>query len=101
MYKDVISYQLADGTSQAQLLKVAGDIIESWMNKQPGFIRWEIHKNTDGTETYTDIVYWQSEQDAKNSEKEMANIPNAGAWFSCYKEGSINSQNLQQVGSFE
>lgn len=101
MYKDVISYQLADGISQTHLLKVAGDIIESWMNKQPGFIRWEIHKDTSDTETYTDIVFWQSEQDAKNSEKEMANMPNAGDWFACYKEDSINNHNLQQVGSFE
>ena len=101
MYKDVISYQLADGISQVHLLKVAGDIIESWMNKQPGFIRWEIHKNTGGNNTFTDIVFWESEQDAKNSEKEMMNIPNAGAWFSCYKEGSISSQNLQQLSSFK
>ena len=101
MYKDVISYQLADGISQAQLLEVAGEIIESWMSKQPGFIRWDIHKNTGDNNTFTDIAFWKSEQDAKNSEKGMANIPNAGAWFSCYKEGSISSQNLQQLGSFK
>ena len=73
MYKDIISYELADGIKQQHLLHVAGEIIKSWM----------------------------SEKAAKDSEKEMMNIPNAGDWFACYKEGSINSQNLQQVGSFK
>jgi len=98
MYKDIINYQLADGISEQHLLDVAGNIIESWMKKQTGFIRWEIHKSADG---YTDIVYWQSEKDAKNSEKDMVNIPNAADWYGCYKEGSINSQNLQSIGLFE
>ncbi len=100
MYKDIISYQLADDIDENHLLNIASGIIESWMNKQAGFIKWEIHKNTNDN-SYTDIVYWESEQDAKNSEKDMINIPNAGDWFACYKEGSINSQNLYQVGSFK
>ena len=100
MYKDIIHYQLAEGVDQQHLLKVAGDIIESWMNKQVGFIKWEIHKNVNDN-SYTDIVYWESESDAKNSEKEMMNIPNAGDWFACYKEASISSQNLQHVDSFK
>jgi len=77
MYKDIISYELAEGIDQNKLLSVASQIIESWMNKQVGFIRWEIHKNTKDN-SYTDIVYWQSESDAKNAEKEMMNIPDAG-----------------------
>ena len=100
MYKDIISYQLADGIDEKHLLNVASGIIESWMSKQVGFIKWEIHKNANDN-SYTDIVYWESEADAKNSEKDMMNIPNAGDWFACYKEGSINSLNLQQVGSFK
>jgi hypothetical protein len=99
MYKDIISYQLAEGIDQQHLLNVASDIIDSWMSKQAGFIRWDIHKNASDN-SYTDIVYWESEKDAKNSEKEMMNIPNAGDWFACYKEGSITSQNLHQVASF-
>jgi len=100
MYKDIISYQLAKGVDQQHLLKVAKSIIESWMNKQPGFIRWEIHKSAND-DSYTDIVYWESQEDAKNSEKEMMNIPNGAEWFACYKEDSINCLNLQQVGTFK
>lgn len=103
MYKDIISYQLADDIDEQHLLNVAGEIIKSWMSKQPGFIRWEINKDantSDDEVTYTDIVYWETQEDAKNSEKDMMNIPNGGDWFACYKEGSISSKNIQQVSLF-
>jgi hypothetical protein len=66
--------------------------------KQPGFISWEINKNSN--DSYTDIVSWESKDAAKASEKEMVNIPNAGDWFACYIEGSISSQNLTKLGKF-
>lgn len=99
MYKDIIHYELAEGVSETQLLKVAQSIIDSWMTAQKGFIRWEIHKQTE-QRAYTDIVYWESEADAKQAEQAMADIPNAGDWYACYKAGSINSQNLHQIGQF-
>ncbi len=68
------------------------------MKKQAGFVKWEIHTN--GDKGYTDIVYWESKEDAKNSEKDMVNIPNAGDWYACYKQGSISSKNLTTVASF-
>ena len=82
------------------MLKVASEIIENWMSKQAGFIQWDIHKDATG-EGYTDIVYWKTREAAQAAEQQMGNIPNAADWFSCYKEGSINSQNLKQVGSFK
>jgi hypothetical protein len=98
MYKDIITYELADQVSQEQLLKIAGQIVNDWMKDQAGFINWEIHTNSDGS--YTDIVYWASREDAKNAELTMGNIPNAGDWFACYKEGTISSKNLSQVAKF-
>jgi hypothetical protein len=98
MYKDIISYELAEGISQEHLLSVARDIIENWMKNLPGFIAWEIHQNKEGN--YTDIVYWENEAAAQHAEKDMMNIPNAGAWFACYKEGSISSINLSQIAKF-
>ncbi len=98
MYKDIISYELAENTSEEQLLKVAGQIINDWMKNQFGFIKWEIHTNNDGS--YTDIVYWKSKQDAKAAEKDMANIPNAGEWYGCYKKGTISSKGLTMIADF-
>jgi len=98
MYKDIINYELAEKITKDQLLQIAKKVVDSWMKHQPGFLNWEVHTNKEGS--FTDIVYWQSEQDAKNAEKEMANMPNAGEWFACYKEGSINSKNLTLLTKF-
>ena len=98
MYKDIISYHLAENISEEHLLHVAQEIVETWMKQLPGFINWEINRNRDGS--YSDIVYWESEDDAKNAEKEMANIPNAQAWYACYQPGSISSQGLSLLARF-
>ena len=98
MYKDLITYELADSITEKHLIGVAQQIINDWMKKQAGFISWEINTNNDGS--YTDIVSWESKEAAKNAEKEMANIPNAMDWFACYKEGSISSKNTTQIGIF-
>lgn len=98
MYKDIISYELAENTTKEQLLKIAKQIVTDWMKNQPGFIKWEIHTNSDGS--FTDIVYWKSKEDAKSAEKEMVNIPNAADWYACYKEGTISSRNLTTIAEF-
>ena len=98
MYKDLISYKLAEGISKEHLLNITSEIINTWMSKQPGFIKWEIHKNNEGN--YTDIVYWESREDAKKSEADMVNIPNANDWYSCYEKGTISSKNLDLISTF-
>jgi hypothetical protein len=98
MYKDIINYELAENVSMEQLIKIARDIVDSWMKNQTGFIKWDIHTHKDGS--FTDIVYWENEEAAKLAEANMANIPNAGDWYGCYKEGSITSKNLSLVASF-
>ena len=98
MYKDVISYRLAGHVSEERLLFVADEVLNNWVSRQAGFIKWEIHKEK-GDE-YTDIVYWRSESDAKMAEADMVNIPNAGDWISCYEEGSISTKRLNQLATF-
>ena len=98
MYKDIIDYELAEQITEEKLLKIAKQIITDWMKNQPGFIKWEIHQNSDGS--YTDIVSWESKSAAKEAEKEMANIPNAADWYGCYKPGSIKTKNLTSLGEF-
>ena len=96
MYKDLISYELADGVSKEKLLTIANKILESWMSKQEGFVKWEIHQDVD-TDGYTDIVYWENVEAAKNAEKVMGNIPNVHEWYGCYKEGSISAKHLNKI----
>lgn len=92
MYKDIISYELAENISKERLLEIAQKVATDWMRNQPGFVKWEIHTNNDGS--FTDIVYWKTAEDAKSAEKQMGNIPNASDWYGCYKEGTISSKNL-------
>jgi len=98
MYKDIISYQLADKTTEEQLLKIAGEIVNSWMKEQPGFIKWEINADRDGH--YTDVVHWESEAAAQKAELAMANIPNAAEWYGCYKPETITTKKLRQLAEF-
>lgn len=95
MYKDIINYELADGVSEAQLFEIAEKVLKGWMKDQSGFLGWEINKNAD--DGYSDIVSWESEDDAKKAEADMSSIPNADKWMGCYREGSIKSFGLRLV----
>ena len=99
MYKDVVSYKLAENVSEDRLLQVAADLLSKWMSKQPGFIKWEVHREDNGD--YTDIVYWDSKDAAKKAEADMRNIPNSTDWFSCYDIDSISTKHLHHVATFE
>lgn len=98
MYKDIISYELAENISEEHLVKVAKQIVEDWMKHLDGFIKWEIHTNNN--QSYTDIVYWDTKENAQKATAEMANIPNAKDWYACYKEGSVKSQNVICIAEF-
>ncbi|MCA9486936.1 hypothetical protein H6501_03790 [Candidatus Woesearchaeota archaeon] len=98
MYKEIFSYELAEGVTEEKFLQVANRIHEVWMSKQSGFVGWEINKEENGT--YTDIVYWKSKDDAKNSETTMKDIPNVQEWFSCYNAPPISSKKLEELAHF-
>lgn len=98
MYKDLITYELAENVSREQLLSVARKVHDDWMKHQKGFVKWELNTNNDGS--YTDIVFWESKEDAKKAEKEMGGMPVFAEWFACYKQGSISSKNLTAIADF-
>lgn len=98
MYKDIITYELAEGVTEEHLLKVATRIIDEWMKKLKGFVKWEINKLVDGS--YMDLVSWETEADAKAAEAEMMNIPNAIEWFACYKEDTIKGNRATVIAEY-
>jgi len=100
MFKEIVKYELNENIDEQHLLKISAKIIDVWMSKQPGFIRWDIHKDTDGI-GYTDILYWKSQEEAKAAEENMPSIPNAVEWFFCFKDGSIRVEGLELIGSFK
>lgn len=100
MYIDTISYQLADGVGEEQLLEVAQKVIDSWMSGLDGFVSWSINKTETG---YRDLVVWQSQDDAKRAEQKMADIPPelSQQWFGCYQMDTITSQAMLEITRFD
>lgn len=92
MYKDLISYELAEGVSLDQLKSVAIKVHSDWMSKQKGFVSWEINETGDGS--LMDIVVWESKEDADLSNEKMAGMPHGGEWMACYKMKTIKSTKL-------
>ena len=99
MFIDIISYQLAEGVTEEHLHSAAEDIIKVWMKQQPGFIRWEINKNTDG-DGYQDFVYWKNKDCADEATKNMGQIPTDHPWLACYDMSTVSSKKLIQIDSF-
>ncbi|MEM7160940.1 MAG: hypothetical protein AAF487_00740 [Bacteroidota bacterium] len=99
MYKDIITYELAEGIDEDHVKKVGTRILEEWMQKLPGFISWELNRSSEGK--YVDIVTWESKEAALNAQKEMTNIPNMGEWYSCYDKESISSINIELITLFK
>lgn len=98
MYKDIIQYELADNITKNALIAIAKRVHNDWMKNQPGFLKWEIHTDKEGN--MVDIVFWESKEAAQAAEMEMVNIPNAGEWFACYKEGTIVAKNVTLIAAF-
>jgi hypothetical protein len=99
MHRDLITYRLAEGVTEARLLSVARRIIDEWMRPLPGFLGWEIHRGPD--DTYTDIVSWTSAEHAQAAERAMANIPNAEEWYGCYAPRSVQGRHMERLAAFD
>lgn len=95
MYKDIISYELAEGITEEHLFEVAEKVYNDWMKNQRGFLGWEINKNSNGS--YTDIVMWESKEDNELSNKNMSSMEHSGDWIACYNMSTVKSFNLQRL----
>lgn len=96
MVIDVIRYKLANGINEDFLKESASNILETWMKKQKGFIKWEINKLEDG---YIDLVYWNSVDDIQLANTKMGEIPKDHNWFKCYDMSSVTAQKAELLFS--
>ncbi len=99
MYIDLIRYNLAAGITSDMLRDAAENILESWMKKQPGFIRWEITCIEEG-KPCLDLVYWKDQASAEAATKNMGQIPPDHPWLACYDMTSITSEKTSQLFVF-
>ena len=99
MYIDIISYKLSENSDEDKLYTAAQDILKIWMKKQPGFLKWEINRNTD-KDGYQDFVYWQDEASAKAAQQRMGDIPPDHPWMACYDMSTVSSKAVNQIMTF-
>jgi len=99
MIIDVITYKLAEGVTDVMLQSAASDISDTWMKKQPGFIKWEINKSPDG-ESFKDLVYWKSLEAAEAATKAMSEIPQDHPWLKCYDMSTVKATKVTKVMTF-
>ena len=98
MFKDLITYELAEGITFDHLKTVAEKVHKDWMKNQQGFLGWEINENQNGS--YTDIVSWESKAHADASNEKMANMPHGAEWMACYKMETISAVKLLSKAHF-
>lgn len=67
---ELAPFLIKEGVLEKDLLEASARVQADFIEKQPGFIKRELLKKSD--QEYLDIVYWQSEELAKNAaEKAM------------------------------
>ncbi len=99
MVIDQIQYRLAEGISLESLREAADDIIKIWMEKQPGFIGWDINVGKDGE--YVDFVYWETQEHANAASQKMSEIPADHPWLKCYDMASVKGDQFQNISSYK
>lgn len=95
MYIDILHYQIVAGLEQQDFLAITQQVHQQWMRHLDGFVRWDIHANSEGH--YTDIVVWENEAAAKNAEKQMNSMPLLQKWEQCYDQESIRFSHLKTL----
>lgn len=77
--------KLAAGKSEQDLLAASAAFQEDFLTGQPGFVRRELARKSDGT--YLDIVHWRSEADAHAVMARTGQSPACAQYFSMMDMG--------------
>ena len=81
-----ISYKLAKGAEDSQLMSVQEKIIKNFMSKQKGFISWKVLR--DGG-NWADLLEWETKEDAHNAMAASEQSPDNYELFALLDEKSI------------
>ena len=77
---ELAQIKLADGVSEADLMRASDTFQIDFLNGQPGFVRRELVRSGEGA--YLDIVHWQSRADADAVMQKAQGSDAVGAYFS-------------------
>jgi len=77
---ELATINLADGKTEADLIEASMVFQNEFLNHQPGFIRRELVRSTNGE--FVDIVHWRSQEDVDAVMKIIQSSPAVEAYFS-------------------
>lgn len=72
-------FELIEGVSEETLLKASEEVQNTFLKNQKGFVKRELLKGANNT--WVDLVYWESMEDAQRAVKNVANSPACLAYF--------------------
>ena len=84
-----ISFKLADGASVGDFLAASKKVHDEVLSKQKGFISWNVLAHED---TWTDLVTWETMEDAVNGETAGQNNPVSHEFYAFLDPSSIESK---------
>lgn len=93
----LITYKLAKNTSEQDFLPASEKMHGEFMSKQKGFISWQILAEAD---TYTDVLIWETMEDAQNAMRAGGESTANQAFFSLFDPESIKMQFLTMKKSY-
>jgi len=95
---ELASGKLASGTNEAEFIKAAEAVQESFLSKQPGYISRDFFKGEDGV--WGDMVHWDSLAEAEQASKAAMESSVCGSYFSMFNQESISMQYMEVIHSW-
>lgn len=95
---ELVSFKLKKGISEEQFLEASDKLNASFLSLQKGYVERKLVKKED---TWTDIVLWETMEDAMNAMKAAEETdPTAVQYFHYIEENSCDMKHLTVVKSY-
>ena len=100
---EIATIELADGKTEAGLIAASKVFQDDFLNHQPGFIKRELVRSSEGK--YLDIVHWRSQEDIDALMQNIDSSKEVQSYFSIMKFDSENPTNgvehYSSIGVYE
>ncbi len=93
---ELVLFKLKEGVSEAQLLQ-ANEPVVQFVNARPGFLYRSLSVN-EQTQQWSDIVYWQTEQDAQASSKAFMESQLCGGFMELIESVVVSHSQVKYMG---
>lgn len=94
---EFVTFKLNEGVSEQQLLATSDEFNESFLSLQKGYISRKLIR--DGN-IWSDIVLWETMEDAMSAVKACENNPAVGSYFKCIEESSCTMRHFSIVKNY-